>query len=360
MTSQPPPPGGPYEPQSGGGYPPQQGGQGGYPPQQGGYGQPPGGGWGQPPSGPPPVQYGIGYGGPPKKSPLGWIIGGGVVALALIVLLGGGFLWPGFFTSSDDSDDKAGGDPGSSPTGASSSSPTGASSSSPSADSSSDSNPGSDTGDLQSVAEQVATVITNKDEEGAKKIACDPSSSDTTSFDGMEGVTFNAQMTGDPVASGETATADYTVSFKGTLNGQSIDETDTLEATFKNNGGSWCVDDLGEPGSSSEPSATAPSAPSGSTLPSTPGVQEMQVIVDAINRGDESAADAELCKDGLEDGKREVAKLIQRHTTVLISEVHDGPYVTEAALSDAQRSFFGGIQTSSEDGGWCVFGIYAG
>lgn len=348
MTSQPPP-GGPYDPHQQGGYPGAPGQPpsgpppgGGYPPQGGGWGRPSGGGYGQPPGGYgqppggyPPAQYGgPGFGGPPKKSALPWLLGGGgVVSLALIVVLGGGFLWPGWFKGSGS---------------------------------------GVDQSDPQSVAKRVATVVTNKDAAGIREIDCDPSSSDTSVLDG---VSVHAELKGDAEVSGDTATASYALSIHGTADGHKVDEDDVpFQATLKKNDGKWCVDDFGPTAddSSDSSSASGSSAPSAVASPVAPaessapapasggGAQTIQALVDAINQGDVAAADALVCDFAPSDTKTTIASAIKGHASLSIS---GAPRVQGSSASaglggtvNGQDAIYG-VAALQVSGSWCIGAI---
>ncbi|TDP92173.1 hypothetical protein [Labedaea rhizosphaerae] len=175
---------------------------GGYP-QSGGYPQ-----QGYPQSGPQPQQgyqqaggyggYPGGYGQPPKKSPMPWILGiGGAVVVAVVVVLiivlsGGG---------------------------------------------------SGDTSSPNGVAQAAVDAINNKDADAANKLSCKSGGSvedSSKALEELKNADVHASLKGDPQVNGDTATA--TVNMDVTYQGHHINQD--LELSMKKNGDSWCVDDL--------------------------------------------------------------------------------------------------------------------
>jgi hypothetical protein len=205
-----------------GGYPQ----QGGYPP-QGGYPQP----GAYPQSGPQPVQQPGGYGappqygqqpqygqpgpygpqyGPPKKSPLPWILaGGGVLVIAVVVVL--------ILVLSG----------------------------------------GSDTSSPQGIADSIVKAINDKDADAAKKLFCDPGSVsksvDISTIPKDMKATAKVQKA---EANGDTGTVQILMTL--TISGQTQDLP--LSFDIKKNGDGWCVSGGsrgGPSGGGSAPRATA-------------------------------------------------------------------------------------------------------
>ncbi|MBO0841149.1 MAG: hypothetical protein J2O49_10055, partial [Sciscionella sp.] len=358
------PPGDPYGQQPPGGGYPGSGGFGQQPqqpgfPQSGGFGQQqPGGGYGQQPGAYPTGQFGGGFGGPtpPKKSPLPWIITGVGVVVVLLVVLGGGFLWPGWFK-------------------------------------------GADTSDPKSVAQQLATVINNKDQDGAKKLDCNQSSNaPDEDFKQLGNATVNATLNGDPQVSGSSATAKYNLSVHGTIQGQNINKDNIpFEAKLKNQNGNWCVDSFGPANDSSggagnsgssdseQPSSggyggdtggdgyggdsSAPSEGSGSGGGSGGGggsgdvQQTLQDLADAINSGDSSSASSALCSDAPSSTKQQVDQAIQQHAHVSLdgSPAIEGSGAAgnaQVTINGEQKEYTIGLINTS--GSWCVEDIEGG
>lgn len=205
-------------PQSGG-YPQQGYPQSGQQPQQGypqqgyqqqGYQQPggyPGGG------------YPGGYGGPPKKSPMPWILGGaGVVVVAVVVVLiivltGGG---------------------------------------------------SGDTSSPKGVAESAVSAINAKDADAANNLMCNKggNNSDVKELDELKNIEVHASLKGDPQVNGDSATA--TIGMDLTYQGQHINQD--VDLSMKKQGDSWCIDNIGR-GSS----ADGGSSGSDSSSPSSDG-----------------------------------------------------------------------------------------
>jgi hypothetical protein len=190
-------------PQSGG-YPQQGYPQSGQQPQQGyqqpgyqqqGYQQPAGYGG-----------YPGGYGGPPKKSPMPWILAGaGVVVVAVVVVLivtlsgGGG---------------------------------------------------SADTGSAKGVAQSTVDGINARDINAIKSVACESAKSKidgSAAGDLEDAKTENVKVTaslGDVKENGDTATADVDVTAQGM-------GSVTFELQLKKDGGNWCLNDITAAGMSS-------------------------------------------------------------------------------------------------------------
>lgn len=226
-----------YPPQQGGGYPPPQGGGGYDPQQQAGYGQQ---GYGQQPQGYPP--QGGGYGQPPGYPPpqknntpmiIGIVAGVLVVALAVVLIV---------VLTGDDDDKKASGDKDTSqqapgdidvpgPNG-----PTGGDTGD-SGDTEDSGGGSGSSGGLDSLAEDVVTIIESQDYDAIDDLAC--SSSDASSLkselSNLEGLDVTATVD-DATDFGDGTGSIYIILEESS---EGLTENFTVEA--EESGSSWCA-----------------------------------------------------------------------------------------------------------------------
>lgn len=291
MTYPPQPPG-PYgQPPQGGGFgqqpgqPPQQGqpplgqqppayGQQQPPPgygQQGGFGQQPG--YGTPPGGFPGSGQHQGFGqqgygglgqqpgmpGPQKKKKTGLIVGlagGGVALIAIVLVL--------VFTLGGNSPD--------------------------------------------TVADDAVAAINNKDASKAQGITCDSGNADFDKMNKMnaQGVKVEASRAGEVKENGDSATAPIKLQVTGSMSGQSINSSTTMDLMLQKDGGDWCIKNAKvqgassgmTPGASDNSYSPQPSEDSGGGTAggsNNSGQQIAQKMVDAVNDKNNSAAAALTC-----------------------------------------------------------------
>jgi hypothetical protein len=318
MTYPPQPPG-PYgQPPQGGGFgqqpgqPPQQGRPplGQQPPQgygrqpapgygqQGGFGQQPGYGTapgGFPGSGP---QQGFGqqgYGGlgqqqtgfpggpPPPKKKTGLIlglVGGGVALLAIVLVL--------VFTLGGNTPD--------------------------------------------SVADDAVSAMNNKDSAKAQSISCQGEQTDFNKLNrsSAAGLKVMASRAGAATENGDTATAPLKLQVSGTMAGQPINSSTTMDLIMQKNSGDWCVKDAkvqggpggATPGSSGNSYSPQPSEESGGASSSTPGGTNnsgqpvAQKFVDAMNKKDSAGASAVICADHRAKETADISKAVSAGQTL--------------------------------------------
>jgi hypothetical protein len=228
------PPGAPGQP---GGYPQTGGFQqppGGYP-QTGGFGQP--GAYGQQPGGFPP---GYPAGGGPQKNKTPFILAGAGVVVVLLVVFVGGFAWPGFFT------------------GGSTSSPT-------------------------DVANSFLSAVKNDDPDALNALLCTKLSPQVIQQQRQDALDDKSTITatsvvGTPTISGNTASAQVSVTEQLPVSEGGRSDTSSLTLTMQQQNGGWCITNkFGGDGDSGGPSEPAlPTLPSDfpsydSTFPSDDG-----------------------------------------------------------------------------------------
>ncbi|MER7113071.1 hypothetical protein ABT332_01130 [Saccharomonospora azurea] len=94
---------------------------------------------------------------------------------------------------------------------------------------------GDDEAELDTLADQMVTAVTDLDVELAASISCDPTTPTGDPEDIPDGVTF--ERDGEPTIDGDTATIPFKVGFMG--------QSQSMTAKAEKRDGEWCISDLG-------------------------------------------------------------------------------------------------------------------